>query len=52
MAHAHETAPVSVPAEMVAERRAGWIAFTNFVKINCLAIAGILLLLLLVAKVF
>lgn len=52
MAHESHSEAVAVPADFVAERQAGWIAFTQFIKLNCFAITGVLVLLLLVGKVF
>ena len=53
MAHnSHATGAPEVPPELVAERKAGWHAFTQAIVINSLATVGVLLFLLLVFKVF
>lgn len=49
--HAHSTPP-KVPADMLAQHRAGWNAFTRFTVYNCVALAVLLLILLLAFKIF
>jgi hypothetical protein len=48
----HPEAASEPPAALTAERRAGWHAFTRAIVLNCVAVAGVLLLMLLVFKVF
>jgi hypothetical protein len=48
----HSSPPPQVPAEMVAQHRAGWHAFTRMMLWNGIATAAVLVFLLLVAKVF
>ncbi len=47
----NSSAEMQVPTALVKERLAGWNAFTKFIVINCVAIAGFLLLMLLFFKV-
>ena len=48
---AKTSAAPKVPADLIAERRAGWHAFTRFTFLNCVAIAGILLLMLVFLRI-
>jgi hypothetical protein len=53
MAHDnHSAAPPQVPAEMLAQHRAGWGAFTHGVFYVSVATAAVLVFLLLIGKVF
>jgi len=47
----HSTEPQAVPADLVAERAAGWHAFTRFTKVNCIAIAALLVLMLVFLRI-
>lgn len=48
--HPHSSTPPQVPPEMLAERKAGWRAFTILTLIHCVGLAAFLLLMLLVYK--
>jgi hypothetical protein len=47
----HSTVPQPVPAALIAERTAGWHAFTRFIVANCVTIAGILILMLIFLRI-
>lgn len=52
MSHnSHSATPSAVPASLIAERRAGWHAFTRFIVANCVAIAALLLLMLVFLRI-
>ncbi|MBV8061408.1 MAG: hypothetical protein JO126_00480 [Alphaproteobacteria bacterium] len=51
MADTHHT-PATVSPAMVQEHRAGWNCFTKAIVITCVSMAGFLLAMLLVFKVF
>jgi hypothetical protein len=48
---ASNSAAPKVPASILNERRRGWRGFTQFIVINCVALAVFLLLMLLFFKV-
>lgn len=50
MAQNSHTTP-DVPADLIASRQAGWKAFTRFTVVNCVAIAGILVLMLVFLRI-
>ena len=50
--HSDHAVPPKVSAQMLAQHQHGWHEFTRFVVANCVAVAGILVLLLLIFKVF
>ncbi len=41
----------SVPKDLIAERMAGWHAFTRFTAANCVAVAVLLLLMLVFLRI-
>jgi hypothetical protein len=47
----NSASPPKVPTEMLNERRKGWHGFTQFIIINCAALAVFLLLMLLFFKI-
>ncbi|HEU0117767.1 MAG TPA: preprotein translocase subunit SecE [Alphaproteobacteria bacterium] len=47
----HSSTPPQVPADYVAERVAGWHAFTRFTFIQCVAVAGLLVLMLVFLRI-
>jgi hypothetical protein len=53
MAHNdHSATPPQVPADMLAQHRAGWQSFTHGVFVVSVATAAVLVFLLLIGKVF
>ena len=44
--HSNSGVEPKVPAEMLADRKKGWVWFTQFTVWNCVAIAALLLLML------
>jgi hypothetical protein len=50
-ANSHSTPAPKPPASLVAEKRAGWHAFVQFIIANCAALAVFLLLMLLFFKI-
>lgn len=52
MAHDNPTTLPPVPAELLAAHQRGWHAFTRATLWNCVAVAALLVVLLLVFKVF
>jgi len=51
MNHDAHSLPPEVPAELVAEKRAGWMWFTHFTVANCVAVAAILVLMLIFLRI-
>ncbi len=43
--------PQQVPASLIAERTAGWHAFTRFIVANCVSVAVILMLMLVFLRI-
>jgi hypothetical protein len=50
--NAHQGGSSALPAEMIAERQTGWSQFTRATVITSVAVAGVLILLLLVFRIF
>jgi len=47
----HSAAGSPVPAEFIAERKAGWHMFTRFTVVNCVAVIVLLFLMLVFLRI-